>query len=122
MSDDRRQDMYRMPTVFGPAMGPRRGPDGRIFDCINSPISTQISVAFVSSAAQLQRLLPDCFELSGEPIVTVTATCMKEIDWLAGRGYNMLGVSFPLTGILSVVSTDQAPPSRMDTPGSPCCI
>ncbi len=95
MSDDRRQDMYRMPTVFGPATGPRRGPDGRIFDCINSPISTQISVAFLSNAAQLQRLLPDCFELAGEPIVTVTATCMKEIDWLAGRGYNMLGVSFP---------------------------
>ncbi|HCL27287.1 MAG TPA: hypothetical protein DIC52_02490 [Candidatus Latescibacteria bacterium] len=31
-------------------------------------------------------------------------------------------ILFPLTGILSVVSTDQAPPSRMDTPGSPCCI
>ena len=86
MSDKRRQDMYRMPTVFGPATGPRRGPDGRIFDCINSPKSTQISVSFLSSADQLKALLPDRFELAGEPIVTVKATCMKEIDWLAGRG------------------------------------
>ncbi len=29
---------------------------------------------------------------------------------------------FPPHRYLSVVSTDQAPPSRMDTPGAPCCI
>ena len=25
--------MYRMPTHFGPLMGPRQGPDGRKFEC-----------------------------------------------------------------------------------------
>ena len=29
--------------------------------------------------------------------MTVAATYMKEIAWLAGRGYNTLGVSFPAT-------------------------
>ncbi|MDA0232776.1 MAG: acetoacetate decarboxylase family protein [Chloroflexi bacterium] len=97
MSPERRQDMYRMPTVFGPATGPRRGPDGRIFDCIDNPKSIHIAVSFLSNADQLNSLLPDRFELSGEPIVTVSGGYMKEIEWLAGRGYNTLGVSFPAT-------------------------
>lgn len=89
------RNMYRMPTVFGPATGPRRGPDGRGFECKKTPVSTSISVSFRSNAEQLSALLPECFELHGDPVVTVTATYMKEIAWLAGRGYNILGVSFP---------------------------
>jgi len=76
-------------------MGPRQGPDGRKFECIDNPKSTSISVSFLSRAEQLASLLPDCFELGDKPIVTVYATYMKEIEWLAGRGYNILGVSFP---------------------------
>ncbi len=87
--------MYRMPTVFGPATGPRRGPDGRKFDCIENPKAKSISVSFRSSPDQLASLLPERFELDGNPVVTVTATYMTDIEWLAGRGYNMLGVSFP---------------------------
>ena len=30
-----------------------------------------------------------------EPLITVTASYIKEIEWLAGRGYNTLGISFP---------------------------
>ena len=89
--------MYRMPTHYGPRTGPRRGPDGKGFDCIDSPKATSVSVSFLSDAAQLDRLLPPGFALSGEPVVTVSATYMKEIDWLAGRGYNTLGVSLPAT-------------------------
>ena len=90
-----RGKMYRMPTHFGPLMGPRQGPDGRRFECEDNPKNTSISVSFLSNAAQLEALLPDCFELNGRPIVTVYATYMKEIEWLAGRGYNILGVTFP---------------------------
>lgn len=87
--------LTRMPIGFGPATGPRRGPDGRRFDCLDSPVSVALSVSFRSNPGQLADLLPDRFELDGEPIVTVTATYMKNIEWLAGRGYNMLGVTIP---------------------------
>ena len=87
--------MYRMPTHFGPRTGPRQGPDGRKFDNINSPRTTRISLSFLSSAAQLDALLPPGFVLDGEPVVTISASYMTEIEWLAGRGYNTLGVSFP---------------------------
>ncbi len=87
--------MYRMPTHFGPATGPRRGPDGRKFHCTDNPKTTAIEVSFLSKAKQLESLLPPGFSLHGDPIVTVKASYMKEIEWLAGRGYNMLGVSIP---------------------------
>lgn len=93
----RRQDMYRMPTVFGPATGPRRGPGGRTFDCVDNPKTTSLAVSFRTASDQLEALLPDGFELAGEPVVTVRASYMKEIEWLAGRGYNILGVTFPVT-------------------------
>ena len=87
--------MYRMPTVFGPATGPRRGPEDRKFECLDNPKSTSITVAFRTVPDQLMSLLPERFELGELPVVTVTATYMKDIEWLAGRGYNTLGVTFP---------------------------
>ncbi len=88
--------MYRMPTHFGARTGPRRGPDGRKFECIDNPYSTSFSISFLSNPAQLEKLLPPRFSLDGEPVVTVSASYMTEIEWLAGRGYNTLGVSFPV--------------------------
>ena len=87
--------MYRMPTHFGPATGPRRGPNGRKFLCEGNPRSISLRVSFLSNAKQLEALLPPGFTLNGDPIVTVNATYMKEIEWLAGRGYNVLGVTIP---------------------------
>ena len=89
--------MYRMPTHFGPRTGPRRGPDGRGFDCVNSPKSLSHSVSYLTHASALEALLPPGFALNGEPVVTISVTYMKEIDWLAGRGYNTLGASIPVT-------------------------
>ncbi len=88
-------NMYRMPIHFGPRTGPRRGPDGRTFDGVDSPKSTSISVSFITDPEKLERFLPEGFSLAGEPVVTVTASYMTEIKWLAGRGYNTLGVTFP---------------------------
>ena len=87
--------MYRMPTHFGPRTGPRQGENGRKFENRDTPKTTTISVSFLSNREQLEALLPECFEMGGEPIVTVHASYMTEIEWLAGRGYNVLGVSFP---------------------------
>jgi hypothetical protein len=87
--------MYRMPTHFGPSLGPRQGPDGRKFACKDNPKTTSISISFRSNAEQLSALLPPGFSLDGVPLVTVYASFMKEIEWLAGRGYNVLGVTIP---------------------------
>ena len=86
--------IYRMPTHFGPSLGPRQGPDGRTFECKDNPKTTSISVSFLTDSDQIKAILPENFVLLGEPVVTVSATYMKEIEWLAGRGYNTLGVSF----------------------------
>ena len=93
--------MYRMPTHFGPSLGPRQGKDGRTYDCRDTPKSTTRSVSFVTRREQLETLLPEGFMVDGEPVVTVSFTTMTEIAWLAGRGYNTLGVSFPaiFTGV-----------------------
>lgn len=90
--------MYRMPTHFGPSAGPREGQDGRRFENLDTPRVTSIRVNFLSNRQQLEALLPPDFDLhvGEEPIVSVTATYGKEIEWLAGRGYNKLGVSFPV--------------------------
>ena len=89
--------MYRMPTHFGPRTGPRRGPDGRTFENKDTPKTTSISVSFLTNAEQLEALLPERFALNGPPVVTVYASYMTEIEWLAGRGYNILGVTLPVT-------------------------
>ena len=87
--------MYMMPTHFGPATGPRQGPDGRRFDGRDSPRTTSYSVSFLTRPEQLEVLLPMGFRLAGDPVVTVTVSYMTEVEWLAGRGYNTLGGEFP---------------------------
>ena len=88
--------MYRMPTHFGPSLGPRQGEAGRKFVNLSSPKITANSVSFLTNQEQLEELLPEGFEVGAEPVVTVEVTCITEIEWLAGRGYNTLGVSFPV--------------------------
>ena len=87
--------MYRMPTHFGPAYGPRQGEGGKKFANLDSPKSTSMSVSFLTYREQLEEFLPEGFELGFTPLVTVGTSYMTEIEWLAGRGYNTLGVSFP---------------------------
>jgi Acetoacetate decarboxylase (ADC) len=85
---------HRMPIVFGPSPGPRQGPDGRPFDWSEAPRSTA-SVSFLTDASRLSSLLPPGFRLHGDPVVTIEATTLTDLPWLAGRGYRMLGVKFP---------------------------
>ena len=87
--------LRRMPFGFGFATGPRRGPDGNSFASKDTPTSVETAVSFLSSEKQIQALLPPDFKLWGEPIATVYVKTMKNIEWLAGRGYNVCGVSFP---------------------------
>jgi hypothetical protein len=93
----RPETMYMMPTHFGPMSGPRQGPNGKKFAFARDQRKSMgVSVSFLTNAEQLQPFLPPGFELCGDPVVTVFETFMKEIDWLAGRGYNVLGVTIPV--------------------------
>ncbi len=87
--------MYRMPTHFGPRTGPRRGPSGEQFACQDNPRSTVYAISFLTDSDSLAALLPPGFSLHGEPVATLSANYMSEIEWLAGRGYNTLGLTFP---------------------------
>lgn len=87
--------LYRMPTHFGPSLGPRQGEDGRKFTSPSSHKTITYTVSFLSDRAQLEALLPAGFRVDGEPVVTVEVSYFTEIEWLAGRGYNVCGVKFP---------------------------
>jgi hypothetical protein len=87
--------MYRMPTHFGPSTGPRQGENGKRFANKDVPKSTTLEIRFLTNRDQLARLLPEGFSVGPEPVVTVFASYTTEIEWLAGRGYNVLGVRFP---------------------------
>ena len=87
--------MYMMPTHFGPMAGPRQGPGGEQFAFdVDQRKSRTYAVSFLTNQDQLEALLPEGFAVVGEPVITVAETLMTEIDWLAGRGYNVLGVTF----------------------------
>jgi hypothetical protein len=86
---------YLMPTHFGPMSGPRARPDGSRYPDPDDLIKESYSIAFLSDSGRLNDLLPEGFELFGDPVVTVTFSYMTGIAWLAGRGYNMLGVTVP---------------------------
>jgi acetoacetate decarboxylase len=89
--------IYRMPTHFGPAPGPRQLPDGIARDAKRSPRRLSVAASFLTDPAALERHLPDRFTLAGEAVVTVEFHHMTDIDWLAGRGYTMIWVSWPAT-------------------------
>lgn len=87
---------YRMPTHFGPSLGPRQGVDGRRYKNLTVK-DTSVEATFSAPAAQLEALLPPGFTLRGSGAITFTFNYINNIEWLAGRGYNTFGVSVPAT-------------------------
>ncbi|HZE54794.1 MAG TPA: acetoacetate decarboxylase family protein, partial [Bradyrhizobium sp.] len=84
--------IYRMPTHFGPAPGPRQLPDDVVVDPKRSPRRLSVAANFLTDPVVLEQHLPEGFTLAGEPVVTVEFHHMTDIDWLAGRGYTMIWV------------------------------
>jgi acetoacetate decarboxylase len=77
---------YMMPAHFGPRyMGP--GTSGWYHDV------TAMTVPYLTDREKLEALLPPKFSVADEALVTVFFACNKRVDWLAGRGYNMVGVN-----------------------------
>ncbi|MEO8451781.1 MAG: acetoacetate decarboxylase family protein, partial [Gemmatimonadota bacterium] len=87
--------LYMMPTHFGPSCGPRQGPEGERFTAARPAKQVKYGVSFRTSREQLDELLPPGFQVEGDPIVTVEASYLTELAWLAGRGYNIVSVRFP---------------------------
>ena len=89
--------LYRMPTHFGPTPGPRQLPPDVVIDRKLSPRLLSVTASFLTDPKLLDRHLPEGFTLAGEPVVTVEFHHMTDIDWLAGRSYAMIWVSWPAT-------------------------
>lgn len=84
---------YRMPTHFGPSLGPRQGPAGRTHDPDEGQRATLIWVSHAVRPEQIAAILPDGFEPAENPDLTVEIKNISNIAWLAGRGYSVATVS-----------------------------
>jgi Acetoacetate decarboxylase (ADC) len=95
--DHGRLPIRRMPTVFGPSVGPRQQPGGRPYPpgVAGAQRLTEMSLLARSTEAALLPLLPDRVALAGEPRVRISATWLHDVGWLAGRGYNVVSVQIP---------------------------
>jgi hypothetical protein len=77
---------YVMPAHFGPRpMHPKAS--GWYRDV------TAMTVSYLTDRDQLAQYLPAPFEVGDEARVSVFYACNRQVDWLAGHGYNMIAVS-----------------------------
>lgn len=49
-----------------------------------------------ANAAAIERILPPGYALDGDPVVRIELQQWRRLAWLAGRGYNTLGVKVPV--------------------------
>ena len=77
---------HMMPAHFGPRPVPPES-TGWYRDV------TMMVVSFITDRDKLAAYLPAPYEVGENPVVTVTYACNRKVDWLAGRGYNLVGVS-----------------------------
>ena len=88
---------YRMPTHFGPSLGPRQGLNGRRFANIENSNDLAVIASFSADPKQLDKFLPPGFSLREPHTVSLTFDYVTNCEWLAGRGYNLFGVQIPVT-------------------------
>jgi hypothetical protein len=90
---------YRMPAVFGPAPGPRQKADGTPWkpEETGTMNCQWLTVSYLTQRSKLERLLPPGCVLRGDPVVSVSLSYFNNLYWLAGRGYGILYVDFPVT-------------------------
>lgn len=88
--------IHRMPIFFGPAYGPRRSPASIHIDESTTHRRTNLSCVYTCDGKRLERLLPGGFALRGESVLEVEMGYIDDVEWLAGRGYNLLSVKVPV--------------------------
>ena len=54
---------------------------------------SMLIIPYKTDAEMLRKLIPEQFKISDEPTVSVNYARNKDIDWLAGRNYNLISVS-----------------------------
>ena len=81
------KNCYTMPTC-GKFRDPRPWESGGM----RYGKSTIMSVTFLTDREALERCLPEPFRSDADPLVSVYANKCEDVDWLAGRGYNLVGV------------------------------
>ena len=88
---------YRMPTVFGPAPGPRQKADGTPWKVEETGTMncTWFAVTYRAERTALEALLPPGFALRGEAEMSVSFSQFENLYWLAGRGYGVVIVDIP---------------------------
>jgi hypothetical protein len=87
----------RMPVIFGPSPGPRQMPDGSLRRGTRDGTAASISFTTAVSEEGLTRLLPPGVHPVGEARITTTFASLRELPWLAGRGYNLVEITAPVT-------------------------
>lgn len=84
-----------MPVEFGPAGGPRQAPQDVAFQ--NRPVTfTRYVTGFLGREDQVSALLPPGLSLRGDPVVELHVLHLRDIAWLAGRGYTILSMLIPV--------------------------
>ena len=86
----------RMPLMFGRQVGPRQRPDRDEGYPASAGATLVTWVAVGAEEQQLAALMPPGFAVA-DPVLVVEAISLSNLPWLAGRGYEMLMVSVPVT-------------------------
>ena len=86
-----------MPVVFGPISTPRADIDGNRC-CYRNPMGTTYyhhKVIFETNPDQLEDILPAGMTLL-DPYVIITFSALRNVAYLAGRGYDLVSVEIPV--------------------------
>jgi len=75
---------YLMPPSFGPLV------DRKV--CHYGDVTT-LAILYVSYKDALAALLPEPLQPPDEPVVTIYCQVCRQVDFMAGRGYNIVGVN-----------------------------
>jgi acetoacetate decarboxylase len=76
--------IYTMPLLAGPLFGKR--------EPLPYPESEGVLVQYETEGEAIAALLPECYQVSAEPIVTVYFGYNRQLSFLAGGGYNLATV------------------------------
>ena len=79
-------ERYMMPAHFGPMPQDEKS-SGWYRDV------TVMIVPYLTDRERLAAYLPHPFKVGEQPVITVAYACSKDVDWLAGRAYNLVSVT-----------------------------
>lgn len=79
---------YDMPVGFGPSTLPASSKFGEV---------EMTQIPFITQREAVRPLVPELYELDERPRLAVTHTVNRDVDYLGGRGYNIVDVTVMVT-------------------------